>query len=109
MSALPTVENDADILQWVRSISYDNGERLRAMSYRKQISYVRKSIKAHEVVWLAWEDDDRFCCHCIKGRGRLGVLSTTAFYVASRMDAISIAEEWGEGWPDLHEMPAGVM
>jgi hypothetical protein len=109
VSTFPTIENGEDVLQWVRSISYENGERLRVMSYQKQRAYVRKSIAEHEVVWLAWEDDDQFYCFCIKGRGRLGELSTTAFYVASRMDAISLAEEYGDGWPGLHEMPSGVM
>src|SRR5262245_6019007 len=106
----PTVENDNDILQWVQTISHVNGERLRVMpSYRKQRVYVRKAIKEHEVVWVMWEDDDQIYCCCIKGRGRLGVLTTTAFCVAGRVDAIAIAEEFGDGWPDLHEMPKAVM
>ena len=102
---VPVIKNDDDIIEMVRAVSYQNGERLREMSYRKQRSFVRKSIKTHEVVWLSWEDDDEFHCYCIKGRGRRGVLKSTAFRVENRMDAICIATEWGEGWPDLHEMP----
>jgi hypothetical protein len=105
---IPIIKNDDDIIEMVRAVSYQNGERLRKMSYRKQRSFVRKAIKSHEVVWLAWEDGDEFHCYCIKGRGCLGVLKSTAFHVASRTDAIAVATEWGDGWPDLHEMPGTI-
>jgi hypothetical protein len=80
------------------------------MSIRQQHKYVRRSIKAHEVVFVTWEENDLIHYYCIKGRNRLVRLKTTAFAVKGRADAIGMARDWGDGAPHLaHEMPARIM
>jgi hypothetical protein len=108
---IATVNNDDDLVNVVTAIAHENGEKLRTMSQKKQWKFVRREIKAHEVAWVAWTEGEDLHCVCIKGRGRLGVLTTTAFRVESRIDAIAVAEELGDGTtPELgHAMPAGVM
>jgi hypothetical protein len=79
------------------------------MSIRQQHKYVRRSIKAHEVVFVIWEENDHIHYYCIKGRNRLGRLKTTAFAVKGRADAIDMARDLGDGAPHLaHEMPGAV-
>lgn len=104
------VENEDDLTAAVDALAHENAGRLRTMSIKQQHEFVRRSIKAHEVVFVGWEEGENLHYYQIKGRGRLGRLSTTAFWVAGRGDAIGMAEELGDGAPHLaHEMPAGVM
>ena len=110
IASIASINNDQDILDMVRAMAHANGQRLRTMSPRQQRKFARRSIKAHEVAWVIWIERNEYHCYCIKGRGRLGRLSTTAFAVEGRADAIGMAEEWGDGAPHLaHDMPPGVM
>ena len=76
---------------------------------RQQHKYVRRSIRDHEVVFVIWEEGENQHYYQIKGRGRLGRLSSTAFFVRGRADAIGMAAEMGDGAPHLaHEMPGAI-
>ena len=58
---------------------------------------------------MIWEEGENQHYYQIKGRGRLGRLSSTAFFVRGRADAIGMAEEMGEGAPHLaHSMPGAI-
>jgi hypothetical protein len=110
ITPIPTIKNDDDIIEAVCALAHANGERLRKMPEKRQWRFVRRSIKAHEVAWVVWEEAGDLHCVCIKGRGRLGILTTTAFRCEGRLDAIAVAEEFGDGIaPELgHAMPGAV-
>ena len=101
-----TITNDDDLTSAVDALAHENADRLATMTERQQHKYVRRSIRDHEVVFVIWEEGENLHYYQIKGRGRLGRLSTTAFAVRGRADAIGMAEEMGDGAPHLaHEMP----
>ena len=103
----PTVKTEDDVVNMVLAIAHENGEQLRTMSEKKQWRFVRRAIKKHDVAWVTWAEAGDLHCVCIKGRGRLGILTTTAFRCESRLDAIAVAEEFGDFIPPEmgHEMP----
>jgi hypothetical protein len=102
----PIVENEDDLTAAVDALAHENADRLATMTERQQHRYVRRSIRVHEVVFVIWEEDENQHHYQIKERGRLGRLSSTAFFVRGRADAIGMAEEMGDGAPHLaHDMP----
>jgi hypothetical protein len=106
-----SVTNEDALTDAVLAMANKNAERLSKMSHRRQHKYVRNLVLSTTVVFVCWHESGHTHFYCIKGRGLLGLHSTTAFAVEDRADAIAMAEDLGDGdAPHLaYEMPAGVM
>ena len=103
---IPVVNNETDLTAAVYALAHKNADRMVPMTERQRHKYVRRSIRAHEVAFVIWEEGENEHYYQIKGRGRLGRLSSTAFFVQGRADAIGMAVDLGDGAPHLaHATP----
>ena len=107
---IPVVENEDDLTTAVYALAHENADRMVTMTEGQRHKYVSRSIRNHEVAFVIWEEGENDHFYQIKGRGRLGRLSSTAFFVRGRADAIGMAVDLGDGdAPHLAcEMPRAV-
>ena len=105
----PVVENEDDLTAAVDALAHKNAGRLTTMTERQQHKYVRRSIQGPRGrIRNLGRGRERSLLSDQRARPSWR-LSSTAFFVRGRSDAIGMAEDLGDGAPHLaHAMPRTV-
>ena len=94
-------------------IAQENAELLAKLPPKARRKFVRLAIEGARVAFAIWRESDAIQVYCLKGRDVLGSDAsedTTVILVKNRLDAIGIADDFGDGAPHLaHSMPSAVM
>jgi hypothetical protein len=105
--------NEEAFVEAVVRIARENAETLAVLPPRARRKFVRLAVEGSRVSFAVWKEGDAVHLYCLKGRDVLGTgttADTSAIAVKGMLDAIGIANDFGDGAPHLaHSMPNGVM
>ena len=105
--------NEDEFIETVVELARENSELLAELSPRQRRKFVRLAVEGSRVAFAVWQEGNTIHLYCLKGRDILGTGragNTTAIVVKSMLDAIGIANDYGDGAPHLaHTMPGAIL